>query len=126
MPSQNTLQRFIALVEGNRHVQAIEAFYADDASMQENEQPPRVGKAALIENEKRALAAMTPIESECVDPVFVNGDFVVIRWRFRFALPDGRERVLDELAYQHWRGEQIWREQFFYDPAQFAPRDNKT
>lgn len=117
MPAAATLQHFIALVEGLRTVEAVERFYADDASVQENEQPPRVGQAALVAHERAQTAAVRLLEAECVDPVFVNGDFVVLRWRFRFAEPDGRERVLDELAYQHWRGERIWREQFFYDPA---------
>lgn len=122
MPSPETLARFVQRVEQNAHVQAIEEFYADDASMQENTQPPRVGKAALIENERRAMARARSVHSQCVGPVFVHGERVVIRWRFRFEGLDGSVRELEELAYQEWRGEQILREQFFYDPAQFAPR----
>jgi len=41
MPSADTLERFIARVESNDHVGAIRDFYAEDASMQENLQPPR-------------------------------------------------------------------------------------
>ena len=48
MPSRDTVERFVAMVVSGDHVGAIEAFYAEDASMQENLAPPRVGKAALV------------------------------------------------------------------------------
>lgn len=35
MPTQKTLDRFIARVEQNAHIEAIQEFYAQDASMQE-------------------------------------------------------------------------------------------
>jgi hypothetical protein len=47
---------------------------------------------------------------------------VVIRWIFEFVGLDGTARRLEELAYQRWEGELIAEEQFFYDPAQFAPK----
>jgi hypothetical protein len=122
MPSPDTLARFIARVEENAHVEAIEEFYAPDASMQENLSPPRVGRDALIAHEAKAMARTQSVQSWCVGPVFVNGDLVVIRWRFRFESPDGLIRELEELAYQEWRGERIVKEQFFYDPGQFVPR----
>jgi len=122
MPSPDTLARFIARVEQNAHVEAIEEFYAPDASMQENLSPPRVGREALIAHEAKAMARTKSVQSWCVGPVFVNGDLVVIRWRFRFESPDGLIRELEELAYQEWRGERIVKERFFYDPGQFVPR----
>lgn len=122
MPSHETLVRFVQRVEQNAHVEAIDEFYTDDASMQENNAPPRVGKAVLMENERRALARAKTVRSQCIGPVLVNGDVVVIRWRFRFEGHDGSVRELEELAYQQWQGERIRREQFFYDPAQFVAR----
>ncbi len=52
MPSPEVLHRFIAEVEANAHVEAIEQFYAPHASMQENELPPRIGRETLVANEK--------------------------------------------------------------------------
>jgi hypothetical protein len=68
------------------------------------------------------LSRARSVRSQCVGPVFVNGDFVVIRWRFRFEDHEGNVRELEELAYQQWQGERVLREQFFYDPAQLVPR----
>lgn len=121
MPSPDTLERFIAMVEANQHVEAVEAFYAEHSTMQENQAAPRVGRAAHAENERRVMARAKSVRSQCVRPVFVNGDKVVIRWIFDFEWQDGSRTHMEELAYQRWEGERIAEETFFYDPAQRVP-----
>jgi len=118
MPSPATLSRFVAMVESGAFLQAIEEFYAPTATMQENFSPPRVGKAALLANERKVLVGTRTVTSQCVGPVLVNGDIVVIRWLFHFTGNDGRVLRIEELAYQRWEGEEIVQEQFFYDPGQ--------
>lgn len=122
MPTPDTLERFIARVESNAHAQAIEDFYTQDASMQENQNPPRHGRDHLVQHERQVLARVRSVTSRCVPPVLVNGDHVVVRWVFEFDWLDGRHTHIEELAWQQWVGERIAREQFFYDPAQLAPR----
>ena len=46
MPTPEVLERFVARVEQNAHAEAIEEFYTADASMRENQSPPRVGRDA--------------------------------------------------------------------------------
>lgn len=121
MPSQDTLQRFIARVEENAHADAIEEFYAPNASMQENNLPPRVGRDLLVANERAVLARSRSVKSKCVHPVFVNGDYVVVRWIFEFEYLDNSRMRMEELAYQRWEGERIAEEKFFYDPRQLQP-----
>jgi len=120
MPTLEVLERFIARVESNDHAEAIEEFYAPDATMQENEQPPRGGRDALAANERKVLARMSSVKSTCVRPVFVHGDHVVIRWVFEFEAKDGTRMRLDELAYQRWDEDRIVEEKFFYDPKQLG------
>jgi hypothetical protein len=122
MPTAETLERFIARVEANAHAEAIEEFYSADATMQENQSAPRVGRDAHVANERRVFARARTVTSECLRPVFVSGDRVVIRWRFRFEWLDGTVTRLEELAYQRWEGERVAEETFFYDPAQRVPR----
>lgn len=122
MPQRDTLERFVALVEAGRFLEAMEDFYAADATMQENEQPPRVGKPALLAAERKTLGGVKRVTAQCVRPLLVDGDHVVVRWRFEFENLDGRMRRVDELALQRWRGEKIVEEKFFYDPAQMVPR----
>jgi hypothetical protein len=121
MPSSETLERFIAMVESNAHDQALAEYYTETSTMQENQAPPRVGLDAHIASERKVMARAKSIESTCVRPVFVNGDHVIIRWIFRFVWPDESVTRMEEIAYQHWEGERIAAETFFYDPAQRAP-----
>lgn len=123
MPSLQTVERFVALVEAARGIEALEMFYADDACVRENESPPRRGKAALVANETAAQAAVSGLKARCVRPILVDGDTVVIRWVFDYIDRQGRAVHFEELAYQRWSGDTIADEQFFYDPAQFRPRD---
>jgi len=121
MPSAETLERFIARVEQNAHVEAVEEFYTAESSMQENQLPPRVGRDAHVANERKVMSRAKSVMSQCVRPVFVHGEQVVIRWIFQFEWLDGTITRMDELAYQRWQGERIAEEQFFYDPAQRVP-----
>ncbi|MDX2205850.1 MAG: nuclear transport factor 2 family protein [Hyphomicrobiaceae bacterium] len=121
MPSQQVLDQFIARVLENAHVEAIEEFYAPDATMRENQDPPRRGRDALVAHERRVLARAGSVRSTCVRPVFVVDDHVVIRWVFDFEWQDGSRTRIEELAYQTWRDDKIVEETFFYDPAQRAP-----
>ena len=122
MPTNETLQRFIARVEQNAHAEAIEEFYAADASMQENQQSPRIGRDLLIAHERKVLARAKSVASKCVPPVFTHGNHAVIRWIFEFVWLDGSATRIEELAYQRWDGERIAQETFFYDPAQLKPK----
>jgi hypothetical protein len=123
MPDRATVEAFIAAVEANDHVGAIERFYAEDASMQENQAAPRQGRALLMANEARVLAGVTAVRSRCVRPVLIDGDTVVINWIFEFDYPDGRMRRIEEIAHQTWRGDKVWRERFYYDPAQLRGQE---
>jgi hypothetical protein len=121
MPTTETLERFIERVEQGLHAEAIEEFYAENASMRENLAAPRAGRDRLAALERKVLARAHSVQSTCVRPVFVNDSHVVIRWIFEFEWKDGSATRMEELAYQRWEGEQIAEEQFFYDPAQMAP-----
>ena len=116
MPTRERVAAFIAMVEADRFVDAIEGFYTEDASMQDNDASPRLGRAALVAAEQTTLAAIS-IHTRPVATWLVDGDRVVIRWVFDVTFADGRQGVMDELALQEWQGDRIVREQFFYDPA---------
>ena len=110
MPSLETVESFVALVESGKTVEAMVRFYADDATMQENAAAPRTGKPALIKHEEEALASISSLRASCIRPLFVSGDFVVIRWVFEIQDTQGKTMRFEELAHQRWRGELAGRE----------------
>ena len=118
MPDPGILERFVEMVVSGRHDRAIEEFYAEDATMQENLDQPRKGRDGLVARERAVMSAFKSIATRCERPVFVDGDRVVIRWMFEFEKYDGGRIALDELAYQRWDGNRIAEERFYYDPKQ--------
>ena len=56
MPSRERVLALVAMVEEARFVEAIEEFYHPHASMQENQEPPRVGRDRLVAEERATLA----------------------------------------------------------------------
>ena len=116
MPSRARLDEFIAVVVSGDHAGAIERYYTEDASMQENTSPPRVGRDVLVAHERAALERAKSVASTCVASV-VEGDRVAINWVFEFVLHSGKTRRFDEVALQEWRGDKIFRERFFYDQS---------
>ena len=100
MPSPETVQQFVKVVEDGLFVEAMQRFYADDATAQENGDPPRSGLPALIAHERGTLAAFRAVRGRAVGPVFIAGDAVAINWHFEFDHPAGMTLRLDEVALQ--------------------------
>jgi hypothetical protein len=116
MPSRTRLDEFIAVVESGDHAGAIERYYTEDSSMQENASPPRVGRDVLVGHERGVLARMSHVYSKAVASV-VEGNHVAIHWIFELTDKSGVVRRIDEVSLQEWRGDKIFRERFFYDPS---------
>ena len=76
MPSRARLDEFIAAVVSGDHAGAIERFYTEDASMQENAAAPRVGRDVLVAHERAVLERVQSVTSTCVSSV-VEGDRVI-------------------------------------------------
>ena len=118
MPSKEIVDAFVARVESGDYVGAIEAFYDENASMLENNDTPRVGRATLVAGEKQIMAAFKSITARRLGPAVIDGDHVGIRWSFKFTPLEGPIRTLEEVAWQRWQGDRIVEEKFFYDPKQ--------
>jgi len=120
MPSRERVAAFVAMVEQGKYVEAIREFYTEDASMQENAEPPRSGRDRLIDQEWRMLSAHRSARTLPGSSVLVDGDMTVVRWVFECTRRDGTSFRVEELALQRWRGDRIAEERFFYDPAQLS------
>jgi len=120
MPSRETVADFIATIERGEFLEALLKFYAEDMIAQENNLPPRVGRAAQTANEEAALKRMH-FDSIKVASYLVDGDRVAINYVFEITTINGDRLRMDEIAYQLWRGEQIVNERYFFDPAQREP-----
>lgn len=126
MPERARVEAFIAMVVSNQHVQAIENFYWEDASMQENGQPPRRGRDVLVAHESNTMKRVERMYTH-PDPTFlIDGDLVAVQWHFEATEPGGHIWQIEEVALQRWRGDRIAEERFFYDPTNVRARPAPT
>ena len=116
MPTRARLDEFISAVVSGDHAGAIERYYTEDASMQENAAPPRVGRDVLVAHERAVLERVKSVTSICVASV-IEGDRVAINWVFEIVYHTGKTGRFDQVALQEWRGDRVFRERFFYDPS---------
>jgi ketosteroid isomerase-like protein len=121
MPTRDRVRAFVALVEAARYVEALEQFYHPDATMRDNQLPPRLGLERLIADERATMARFVTMKTDPVTDLLIDGDKVAIRWKFTFTPAEGPPTVMEEIALQRWAGERIAEERFFYDPRQTRP-----
>ena len=93
MPSRTrtSMSSSPSIVESGDHAGAIERFYTEDASMQENAAAPRVGRDVLVAHERAVLERVKSVTSTCVASV-VEGDRVAINWVFEFVYQVRQDR----------------------------------
>ena len=107
----------IAYFREGRLAAALEEFYADDVTMQENLSPPTVGKRANVEREAGFERYVAQWHHARARSVLVDGNRAVIHWDYAFTGADGKRFHFDQLALQEWEDGRIVRERFFYDPT---------
>ena len=121
MTTRDQVHRLVRYVEANRILDAIDELYDEHVSMQDNLQPPTVGKAANRERERRFFGGITVHQNRALS-VAVDGDRAVIHWLFEFTGGDGKRYRMDQLAQQEWKDGRVVRERFYYDSASIVEK----
>jgi SnoaL-like domain len=95
---------------------AFEKYYANDVTMQENENPPTLGKANNRANEEAFVNGITEFRSAVVKNVIVSNNITVVEWDFDFTHKDWGTRTYTQVSVQRWNDEgQIINEKFNYN-----------
>jgi ketosteroid isomerase-like protein len=125
MSTRDQVAKLVRYVEENRILDAIDEFYAADVSMQDNLNPPVVGKAANRERERAFFGGVTVHQNRALS-IVVDGDQAVIHWLFDFTGGDGTRYRLDQLSHQDWQDGRIVKERFYYDSARIVDDSAKS
>lgn len=104
------------LIETGQTLDAMDRFYADDVTMQENEQPPRIGKAVCMAHERQMLAGVTSFKAILLSQAINEETGVVFsEWQYESTDVSNRHFLLTEVSVQHWRTNLIYQEKFYYN-----------
>ncbi len=103
------------LLDG-RLLEAFEKYCHDDVVMQENQDPPRIGKAANYAYEKAfidSIDSWNDIEIRAVTTNEEEGISMIVYY-FDVSLKDGTRFSREQVTLQRWKNGQVMEERFFY------------
>lgn len=103
-------------IQNGKVLDAFETYYSESIIMQENNEEPRVGKAANRAYEKQFVDA---VESwHAADVLSLSTDesngIAAVEWFFDFTFKGGQRMARKQVSIQHWKDGQIIKEQFYY------------
>lgn len=104
------------LIISGETIEAMERFYAENVTMQENDDSPRVGKLVCLEHEKSMLFSVKSLKSTLLNQAIDHQNQVVFsEWKFEFTNHKDKTSILQEISVQHWQEGQIQHEKFYYN-----------
>jgi ketosteroid isomerase-like protein len=120
MSVNNRMQELLEFFKTNPPPEVVyEQFYDENVVVQENMQPPRVGRAISIERQKLMNANIKEIHNFKIGAVLVDGDRSMVEMHLDATTKDGHHIQIEEVELQTWKDGRIIHERYFYDPASF-------
>lgn len=112
---EQTVKDLNQLITTDNTLKAMDLYYADNVTMQENEDPPRIGKQVCIEHERNNLGNVKgfklTITNQAIGPI---NQVVFNEFDIGFETLKGIKMRLKEVSVQHWENGQIINEKFYY------------
>ena len=108
------LEELNQLVLEGKALQAFEQFYHQDVVMQENQQPPTIGKQANRTREQYFLNNVNEFRSANVLAMAESGNVSFVIWKYDYTHREWGVRNYTQVSVQHWQEGLIIKEQFFY------------
>ncbi len=101
------------VLQGNT-MQAFEKYYGEDIVMQENEEPPTVGKAANRQREEAFFAKIVEFRGAQVKNVAFAENVIISEWFLDYTHKDWGKRTYHQVSVQQWKDGNVVHERFYY------------
>jgi hypothetical protein len=105
------------LITTGRAMEAFEKFYSEDTVMQENTDPPCVGKAANREREIQFFGNVQEFHGAKLVASAVAHDVSFSEWVYDITFKGGARINMTQVARRQWRDGLVVNERFYYKPA---------
>jgi ketosteroid isomerase-like protein len=118
-PALNRAKAMYAMVGEGKLMDAFEKYYHEDVVVQENSHEPRRGKAATREFDEQFMSSIKEMHGGGVGAITSNeaNNVTMVESWADITFNDGKRKKLEEVAVQHWQGDKIIRERFYYSEA---------
>lgn len=102
------------LVLQGKSLDAFDKYYHDDVSMQENNNPPTLTKAANYSREVEFYSNVTDFRNAAVQGVAIGDDISFVIWQYDYTHKEWGTKNYTQVSVQHWKEGKIIHEQFVY------------
>ncbi|WNM61068.1 nuclear transport factor 2 family protein [Candidatus Nitrospira neomarina] len=113
---QDRLEDLFSYIREGRILDAINAFYAEDAAMQENDQPPTVGRKANLEREKQFMNTVKEWKRFDVTAKGVGEDVTFYETVMDWIATDGTPVHAEQVVVAKWQDGRITHERYYHNP----------
>jgi len=95
-------------------LEGFDEFYADEVSMQENSDPPFLGKELNRKREEEFFASVQEIHNFARLSTATEGDLSFSEWDMDVTLKNGFRMKASQVSVRRWRDGKIVSERFYY------------
>jgi len=113
---QDRLEDLFSYIRQGRILDAINEFYAEDAAMQENNEPPTVGRKTNIEREKQFLSTVKEWKRFEVTAKSVGDDVTFYETVLDWVATDGTPVHVEQVVVAKWQDGRITHERYYHNP----------
>ena len=113
---QDRLEDLFSYIREGRILDAINEFYAEDVTMQENSLPPTVGREANFEREKQFLSMVKEWKGFEVTAKGVGEDVTFYETVMDWVTTDGTPVHVEQVVVAKWQNGKITHERYYHHP----------
>ncbi len=113
---QDRLEDLFSYIREGRILDAMNEFYAEDATMQENSLPPTVGRDANYEREKQFLSTVKDWQRFDVTAKGVGDDVTFYETVMDWVTTDDTPVHVEQVVVAKWKDGKIISERYYHNP----------
>lgn len=101
------------LLQG-KAMEVFEKYYAEDVLMQENDNPPTIGKAANRVRELDFFAKITEFRSMKLKELAVRENLIISEWFVDYTHAEWGKVTHDQISVSRWKDGKVISDQYYY------------
>ena len=114
MNLKEKIEELNQMILTGKQMDAFEKYYHEDVVMQENSNPPTVGKSANRERELQAMQMIEAFHGAEVKSVAVGDNVTTSEWEMDVTYKGAPRMKMSQVAVQKWKDGKIINERFYY------------
>jgi hypothetical protein len=103
------------LILQGKALEAFEKYYHEEVVMQENENPPMIGKLHNRNREVEFFSSITEFRGANPLKVTIGEGITMVEWHFDYTHKDWGVKNYTQVSVQEWKNGLIVKEKFYYN-----------